>query len=54
MCKNAGVCGFLCTSWVLITYNICPPVINGTFLNLFAFFAPQAQHSTAQHNAVNP
>ena len=27
VCKNRGVYDFLCTSWVLITYNICPPVI---------------------------
>ena len=27
MCKNRGIYGFLGTSWVLTTYNICPPVI---------------------------
>ena len=26
VCKNRGVYGFLSSSWVLITYNICPPV----------------------------
>ena len=26
MCKNRGIYGFLGPSWVLITYNICPPV----------------------------
>ena len=25
--KNGGIYGFLRTSWVLITYNICPPGI---------------------------
>ena len=25
--KNRGIYGFLGPSWVLITYNICPPVI---------------------------
>ena len=25
VCKNRGICGFLGTSWVLSTYNICPP-----------------------------
>ena len=25
--KNWGIYGFLGPSWVLITYNICPPVI---------------------------
>ena len=24
--KNRGMYGFLGASWVLITYNICPPV----------------------------
>ena len=26
--KNTGKYGFLGTSWVLITYNICPPVLS--------------------------
>ena len=25
VCKNRGIYGFLGLSWVLITYNICPP-----------------------------
>ena len=25
MCKIRGIYGFLGPSWVLITYNICPP-----------------------------
>ena len=29
MCKNRGIYGFLGTSWVLITCNICPPGIVG-------------------------
>ena len=27
VCKNRGICGFLGPSWVLITYNVCPPGI---------------------------
>ena len=27
VCKNRGMYGFLGTSWVLITYNTCPPGI---------------------------
>ena len=27
VCNNRGGDGVLGTSWVLITYNICPPVI---------------------------
>ena len=27
VCKRRGIYGFLGPSWVLITYNICPPVI---------------------------
>ena len=25
VCENGGIYGFLRPSWVLITYNICPP-----------------------------
>ena len=27
VCTNRGIYGFLGPSWVLITYNICPPVL---------------------------
>ena len=27
VCKNRGIHGFMGPSWVLIIYNICPPVI---------------------------
>ena len=29
VCKNRGVYGFFGPSWVLITYTICPPEIDG-------------------------
>ena len=27
VCKNGGIYGVLGASWVLITYNVCPPGI---------------------------
>ena len=35
MCKNRGIYGFLSPSWVLIAYNICPPVNSGEDFDVF-------------------
>ena len=31
VCKNRGIYGFWGPSWVLITYNICPPGLDAAF-----------------------
>ena len=37
VCKNRGIYGFLSTSWVLITYNVCPPGIDWSWrVGIFA------------------
>ena len=38
LCKSRGVYRFLGPSWVLITYNICPPVMAVNLGGLVALF----------------
>ena len=54
VCKNRGIYGFLGLSWVLITYNICPPVNiagGGAYHSVHAgpqtMYSPSLQQCTA-------